>query len=74
MGILGVFIYSTVIEMLFLWHMWHIMIIECQKITHHLIGKPSKKSMEFFMLSKTHPPHSPEKMKKIKIIWSKNHS
>ena len=32
-----------------------------------------KKSMEFSILSKTHPPHSPSMEKKIKITWSKNH-
>ena len=36
-------------------------------------GFKKKKSMEFSILSKTHPPHSPSMEKKIKITWSKNH-
>ena len=39
------------------------------------LGKPSKKSIEFSILSKTQPPKSSgmEKNKKKNITWSKNH-
>ena len=34
-------------------------IILFQHLFHNQLGKPSKKSMEFSILSKTQPPHSP---------------